>query len=103
MYACWITTRLTFAGYGMRGALTPDLPHMSLAVVTGAQLVDLTVSCTLGMRTYARAWVRDVTTVQWSASDAQVGTSRRRCRRAAASMTRCVRGEARGCGPCRPP
>jgi ABC-2 type transport system permease protein len=45
---------LVYVAEGMRGALTPDLPHMSLAVVTGAQLVILTVFYTLGMRSFMR-------------------------------------------------
>ena len=45
---------LVYVAEGMRGALTPALPHMSLAVVTGAQLVILTVFCTLGLRSFMR-------------------------------------------------
>jgi ABC-2 type transport system permease protein len=45
---------LVYVAEGMRGALTPELPHMSLAVVTGAQLVILTVFSTLGMRSFMR-------------------------------------------------
>jgi ABC-2 type transport system permease protein len=45
---------LVYVAEGMRGALTPALPHMSLVVVTGAQLVIMTVLCTLGLRSFMR-------------------------------------------------
>lgn len=45
---------LVYVAEGLRGALTPDVPHMSFAAVAGAQLVLLTVFCTFGLRSFMR-------------------------------------------------
>lgn len=43
---------MVYVAEGMRGALTPDVPHMSLAVVGVALLVIAGVFWTLGMRSF---------------------------------------------------
>jgi ABC-2 type transport system permease protein len=45
---------LVYVAEGMRAALTPDIPHMPLAVVVGAQLVILAVFSTFGLRSFMR-------------------------------------------------
>lgn len=45
---------LVYVAEGMRGALTPELPHMSLAVVAAAQVVIIAVFCMLGLRSFMR-------------------------------------------------
>jgi ABC-2 type transport system permease protein len=45
---------LVYVAEGMRGALTPGLPHMSLAAVVGALCVLVAVFWRLGMRSFER-------------------------------------------------
>ncbi len=45
---------LVYVAEGMRAALTPDVPHMSLAAVVGAQLLILILFFTLGLRSFMR-------------------------------------------------
>jgi ABC-2 type transport system permease protein len=45
---------LVYVAEGLRGALTPDLPHMSLLAVVGALVVILAVFCTFGLRSFTR-------------------------------------------------
>jgi ABC-2 type transport system permease protein len=43
---------MVYVAEGMRGALTPSVPHMSLTVVGIALLIVVTVFWTLGMRSF---------------------------------------------------
>jgi ABC-2 type transport system permease protein len=45
---------LVYVSEGMRGVLTPALPHMNLAVVAGALVVISTIFMALGLRTFDR-------------------------------------------------
>ncbi|MGH7648236.1 MAG: ABC transporter permease [Gemmatimonadaceae bacterium] len=45
---------LVYVAEGMRGALTPALPHMSLLAVTGALILLTGLFWTLGIRSFAR-------------------------------------------------
>ena len=45
---------LVYVAEGMRGALTPELPHMNLAVVVGALLGITILFWTLGIRSFER-------------------------------------------------
>jgi ABC-2 type transport system permease protein len=45
---------LVYVAEGMRAALTPDVPHMPLAVVVGAQLLILALFSTFGLRSFMR-------------------------------------------------
>lgn len=45
---------LVYVAEGMRGALTPDLPHMPLRYVTGALALLTTLFLTLGMRSFEK-------------------------------------------------
>ena len=45
---------MVYVAEGMRGALTPSVPHMPLVVVGTALLVIVTVFWTLGMRSFRK-------------------------------------------------
>jgi ABC-2 type transport system permease protein len=45
---------LVYVAEGMRAALTPEVPHMSLAAVVGAQLLILILFFTFGLRSFMR-------------------------------------------------
>ena len=45
---------LVYVSEGMRGVLTPALPHMHLAVVAAALVVISAVFVALGLRTFDR-------------------------------------------------
>jgi ABC-2 type transport system permease protein len=45
---------LVYVAEGMRAALTPDVPHMPLGAVIGAQILILSVFSTLGVRSFLR-------------------------------------------------
>lgn len=45
---------LVYVAEGMRGALTPDLPHMNLSAVTGALVILSALFWMLGMRSFER-------------------------------------------------
>jgi ABC-2 type transport system permease protein len=45
---------LVYVAEGMRAALTPEVPHMNLVAVVGAQALLLAVFCTFGLRSFMR-------------------------------------------------
>jgi ABC-2 type transport system permease protein len=45
---------LVYVAEGMRAALTPDVPHMPLVAVVGAQLLILALFSTFGLRSFMR-------------------------------------------------
>jgi len=45
---------LVFVSEGMRAALTPEMPHMPLAAVLGAEVLMLAVFMTFGLRSFMR-------------------------------------------------
>ena len=45
---------LVYVAEGLRGALTPELPHMNLVAVVGAQTVLLALFCAFGLRSFMR-------------------------------------------------
>ena len=77
-YAVLINHASLRSGRGMRGALTPALPHMSLAVVTRSTTGDPDgVLYARPAELHApRSGVRDVTTVSGPASDTQASDER---------------------------